>query len=640
MFITFYSYKGGVGRTTALANIACLLAGDQEYPQKVLVWDFDLEAPGLHRVFPARERQWYGFVDLVHQYVQYGSMPGIDSFIYSSEVKGVDVLPAGMLNRAYCSKLETIDWPQFFAGDTEEAFFDQLVRSIKDLRRYDYVLIDSRTGLSDVAGICTEVLPDQLVFLFRLTAQDADGVEHLVPTVRSQLKMRRKKDVPIVPVASSVITSNSSAVQSFRTRFQELFGVPELHYIRFDMDLVGETRLFCRNDRNPDRWPSPPVLTDYANLCQVIRRRNESDVSTISSKVSSLLSTGDYASAAPLVIPVLRKQPSQAAMWRHFRKMHSIGAINNRQCDAVLSEILDRHPDNSYAHELRAIRLLEDAEEASSTEVDDAIRELDTAISLSPGRRELLRLSATVASARGDFKKALSATKIAKDGNVQASLDIAYYNIRLGGPYLAVAAEELESVVNSSSSQVPVWLSYLYAFLGREDEARKLLANRADGPKDNEPEFYLPGLAEAHVDVIAGKADQAARRAIEELSAMPRRGQPKEEAGNWIELLICAGEFDKANEFASRMKKKPLMLLSQYLGGRHGAPNEDQVLKAWAKVQEWMFVEMLMARERVAAKERKPDLARRFSIVERIIERDEFLIGIRKQAGLGSPEKA
>ena len=57
--ITFYSYKGGTGRSMALANVACLLArgvrghsGQSATPdQRVLVIDWDLEAPGLHRYF-------------------------------------------------------------------------------------------------------------------------------------------------------------------------------------------------------------------------------------------------------------------------------------------------------------------------------------------------------------------------------------------------------------------------------------------------------------------------------------------------------------------------------------------------------------------------------------------------------------
>src|SRR5258708_5542744 len=46
--VTFYSYKGGTGRTMAVANVAWILASNG---CKVLTIDWDLEAPGLHRYF-------------------------------------------------------------------------------------------------------------------------------------------------------------------------------------------------------------------------------------------------------------------------------------------------------------------------------------------------------------------------------------------------------------------------------------------------------------------------------------------------------------------------------------------------------------------------------------------------------------
>src|SRR5262245_29153629 len=46
--VTFYSWKGGVGRTMALANVAVQLA---RMGSTVLVVDWDLEAPGLDRYF-------------------------------------------------------------------------------------------------------------------------------------------------------------------------------------------------------------------------------------------------------------------------------------------------------------------------------------------------------------------------------------------------------------------------------------------------------------------------------------------------------------------------------------------------------------------------------------------------------------
>jgi Mrp family chromosome partitioning ATPase len=46
--VTFYSYKGGTGRSMALANVAWILASAGN---RVLAIDWDLEAPGLHRYF-------------------------------------------------------------------------------------------------------------------------------------------------------------------------------------------------------------------------------------------------------------------------------------------------------------------------------------------------------------------------------------------------------------------------------------------------------------------------------------------------------------------------------------------------------------------------------------------------------------
>jgi MinD-like ATPase involved in chromosome partitioning or flagellar assembly len=46
--VSFYSYKGGVGRSLSLANVAAVLA---QRGKRVVCIDFDLEAGGLHTIF-------------------------------------------------------------------------------------------------------------------------------------------------------------------------------------------------------------------------------------------------------------------------------------------------------------------------------------------------------------------------------------------------------------------------------------------------------------------------------------------------------------------------------------------------------------------------------------------------------------
>ena len=51
--ITFYSYKGGVGRSLALTNLAIYLA---QFGATVAMIDLDIEAPGLHyKLRPGQE---------------------------------------------------------------------------------------------------------------------------------------------------------------------------------------------------------------------------------------------------------------------------------------------------------------------------------------------------------------------------------------------------------------------------------------------------------------------------------------------------------------------------------------------------------------------------------------------------------
>src|ERR1700737_3277213 len=64
--ISFYSFKGGTGRTMALANVACLLSAQNK--GRVLMIDWDLEAPGLHFFFNSKLQSQFkdigGLIDL------------------------------------------------------------------------------------------------------------------------------------------------------------------------------------------------------------------------------------------------------------------------------------------------------------------------------------------------------------------------------------------------------------------------------------------------------------------------------------------------------------------------------------------------------------------------------------------------
>ena len=89
-------------------------------------------------------------------------------FCRPTRVQNVDLMPAGCLDATYQSRLAELDWHLIY--ETLPAIFRSFARRLA--RDYEVVLVDSRTGMTDISGICTSLLPDKLVVVF--TAKPAE----------------------------------------------------------------------------------------------------------------------------------------------------------------------------------------------------------------------------------------------------------------------------------------------------------------------------------------------------------------------------------------------------------------------------------------------------------------------------------
>ncbi|MCC7491410.1 MAG: AAA family ATPase [Fimbriimonadaceae bacterium] len=171
--LTFYSVKGGVGRTTAAVVLAKRLAEDGH---RVLMLDLDLEAPGLATALLEPDAQaefgvadWF-VEDLVEQ-AQYVEVDMVARAPIARDLPG-DILVAGAhgrdpgdylakLGRVYLDKPPTDDRPA-------EPWTQRLVRLVEALEaRYKptVVLLDSRSGVHDIAAAAVTAL-DATVLLF------------------------------------------------------------------------------------------------------------------------------------------------------------------------------------------------------------------------------------------------------------------------------------------------------------------------------------------------------------------------------------------------------------------------------------------------------------------------------------------
>lgn len=247
---TFYSYKGGTGRSMALANIAWILASNRK---RVLVIDWDLEAPGLHRYFrpflPDQElMQSEGLIDFFSDFSEAARLRRRDELEGADAKAGeswyedhadllryavslehefpkpgtLDFVPAGRQGASYGIRVNSFNWTEFYQKLGGGIFLEAVKRRL--LADYDYILIDSRTGLSDTSGICTVQMPGELVVFFTLNRQSIVGAAAAAQSASEQRRTASgESTLRVWPVATRVDENEKERLEAARTLARETF---------------------------------------------------------------------------------------------------------------------------------------------------------------------------------------------------------------------------------------------------------------------------------------------------------------------------------------------------------------------------------------------------------------------------------
>ena len=275
---TFYSFKGGVGRTMALVNAAVALA---KRGRRVLVVDFDLEAPGLDTFDIFRSpKPVPGVIDFVAEYLLSGQAPKIDRFVSESAGVGDDggalwSMPSGAQHAAYAANFNQIDWGALYERHDGYLLFEDLKEQWKQVLRPDYVLIDSRTGHTDTGGICTRQLPDAVAILFFPNDQNLRGLTTVVHDIRSEADGPRRKEIFLHFVMSNVpdLDDEDSILEEKIDAFREQLGFKGEPMIvhRYDSLSLLSQVVFTK-----DR-PRSRLAREYVALVDEIVRRNLKD---------------------------------------------------------------------------------------------------------------------------------------------------------------------------------------------------------------------------------------------------------------------------------------------------------------------------------------------------------------------------
>jgi len=247
MIYTFYSYKGGVGSSMALANVAALC---YQFGRNVLIVDWDLEAPGLERFFgytPQSINTKPGLIDLYNTYYnQSCQLPIIEDYLIDidetliiSENEKMKqnitdrknhlwLIHAGKRYDEYKNEfilsVRGIDWK----SKTSKSFVDDLKDQMN--KWADFILIDSRTGYSDVGGICTYRMADVLVGFCSCTDQSIEGLHSVLSDFKKEgMITHRQKEIPAIvipsrfePVAPKVASFEDKLIKYFQSYYSHI----------------------------------------------------------------------------------------------------------------------------------------------------------------------------------------------------------------------------------------------------------------------------------------------------------------------------------------------------------------------------------------------------------------------------------
>ena len=322
MIYTLYSFKGGVGRSMALANLGAYFC---KKGLRVVMIDWDLEAPGLENYFYsaaggksielARAAARPGLIDLLTDYkkkfpslrldTQLGlrqtfpeesdfvvpaanaqessafsddavaeaeevaritrehrqrrkasekpqaasassseltqpqlsfsdvldrALPSIEQYLQPIETPtpgGLWLLAAGARPPEkfgeYADAVQDFDWLEFIAEFDGKTYLEWLRGKLSALA--EVVLIDSRTGVTEMSGICTRQMADAVVAFCAPNNQNVDGVARIVSSFETPAarNARYDRELQVLVIPTRIDDSESGLLGEFSARFADIF---------------------------------------------------------------------------------------------------------------------------------------------------------------------------------------------------------------------------------------------------------------------------------------------------------------------------------------------------------------------------------------------------------------------------------
>ena len=281
--VTFYSYKGGVGRSLALVNIASRLI---EFGKSVCLLDFDLEAPGLNCKFGYDTEQIKkGIVDYVYDFANNGTLNQdirpytvrIPDGTNNPMLKPSYLIPAGNSHsQIYWKKLSAINWYDLiYENEDGIAFLLDLKEKIETQLKPDYLLIDSRTGISEISGIALSLMAEEVVVLAANNKENLEGVSKIIKGLKNSTYKLTTSNPSITFVLSRIPFTEApedrlkeiSLIRAIKNTYLKDL-IQDINVIHSDRDLEENESIKIGYDKNDKTMPQ--ISRDYMLLFEKV----------------------------------------------------------------------------------------------------------------------------------------------------------------------------------------------------------------------------------------------------------------------------------------------------------------------------------------------------------------------------------
>ena len=305
--VTFYSFKGGVGRTLSLMNTAYRLSSQGK---RVFILDFDLEAPGVDVFSSPSQQERGGLLDYIGQYSETGSVPPLEQYVSRmswQNGEAVFYMSAGRRDQNYQSLLAKLNWKDFYTRHRGFYFVENLKGAIDAIYHPDYVLVDSRTGLTDISGICTLQLPDLVVLLFGLNDQNLIGTSQIYRSIthntlnRSIQTLLVASPVPDIPEFVGIKKQRIERARTLLGKEPDIV-LPFNAFVAFKETIIPAEMGEFLNQA-------------YDNLYKKIISCNSSDIWTLLRSAEGTKEAGDLEQAQTAYEQIVKTNPSSPDAW-------------------------------------------------------------------------------------------------------------------------------------------------------------------------------------------------------------------------------------------------------------------------------------------------------------------------------------